>query len=59
MGASHPFSGIKTAPTLVYLPGCPYDCGKMLLTDEGYMCPICGRIMNYPKGNKNWGRHLR
>lgn len=44
-----PFAGLKHAPTAVYLPACKYGCGEMLMTDEGYMCPICGRFMSYPR----------
>lgn len=43
------FAGIKTAPTSVHLPACPYGCGEMLLMDDGYICPICGRFMSYPR----------
>lgn len=41
-----PFAALKHAPTAVYLPACKYGCGEMLMTDEGYMCPICGRFMS-------------
>ncbi len=34
---------------VVYLPPCPYGCGEMLLTGDGYMCPICNRFMSYPR----------
>ena len=44
-----PFAALKHAPTTVYLPACKYGCGEMLMTDEGYMCPICGRFMSYPR----------
>ena len=37
------------APTVVHLPCCKNGCGEMLMTTDGYMCPICGRFMNYPK----------
>lgn len=43
------FAGLKNAPTVVHLPACRYGCGEMLLTDEGYSCPICGYFRNYPR----------
>ena len=40
---------LRRAPTVVPLPACRYGCGEMLLTDEGYTCPICGYFRNYPR----------
>ena len=46
------FASLKHAPTVVYLPECRYGCGEMLMTGDGYMCPICGRFMSYPRGRE-------
>ena len=46
------FASIKRARTVVYLPECRYGCGEMLMTGDGYMCPICGRFMSYPRGRE-------
>lgn len=46
------FAGLKHLPTAVYLPACRYGCGEMLLTDEGYMCPICGYFKSYSRPRK-------
>ena len=47
------FSDVKRAPTIYTLPECPNGCGEMLMTTDGYMCPICKRFKNYHKGEQH------
>jgi hypothetical protein len=34
-------SHLHHAPTVRYLPECPYGCGEMLELTDGFYCPIC------------------